>query len=67
MVIPHAAPVLLGLLLAEMSAFLAWVFRQSRHDGTSSHLLGVRDDLMWASLLLASTALGAFLVYLLLI
>jgi hypothetical protein len=67
MVMPHAAPVLLGLLFAELSAFLAWVFRQSRQGGAASHLLGLRDDLLWPSLVLASTALGAFFVYLLLI
>ncbi len=66
MTIPGAAPVLLGLLVTELLGFLAWGFWRSRHDETSARLLGLRDDLFWASLFLALAAIIAFLLYLLL-
>ncbi len=65
MVVPSAAPVLLSVLLAELLGFLAWGFWRSRHDETPNRLLGIRDDLLWASLFLAVAAIGTFVAYLL--
>lgn len=62
----YEAPVLLTLLLGPLLGFLAWGFWRSRHDEAASHFLGLRDDVLLASLLLAVLAIGAFFIYLLL-
>ena len=61
----HAVPLLLTILVGLVFVLLAWGFLriQIHHEGEA--LVGARDEVLTALLLLAAFVLGIFLAYIL--
>ena len=62
----HAAPILLGLLVALLVSLVVWGLERLRSQQTDDLLMRTRDDLLLGLLVLAAFISGAFLTYVLL-
>jgi uncharacterized membrane protein len=62
----HAAPILLGLLVALLVSLVVWGLVRLRSQQTNDLLMRTRDDLLLGLLVLAAFISGAFLTYVLL-
>jgi hypothetical protein len=62
----YAVPLILAVLVGLLFGLLAWSVLKGRHQDAQDELLEHYDPLLVGLLLLASLAMGVFLVYLLL-
>ena len=59
----QAIPVLLAILMGLLFGLLTWGLLRMRSREAGEALIGIRDDVLVALLVLAAFALGVFLTY----